>query len=82
MDNKLLEFSEKLNAKKVNDKKIKEEITFYLGYRSNMVFVNNPYITLIKLDQEDLEYFKKKYLPKIEDEYQANLAELNKKYNK
>lgn len=47
-----------------------------------MSYIRNSPSVLIELDQEDLEYFKKKYLPKMEDEYQANLAELNKKYNK
>lgn len=37
---------------------------------------------LIYLDEEDLEYFKKKYLPKLEDEYQEELAKLKTKYSK
>lgn len=43
---------------------------------------NNYYTPLITLDEEDLEYFKKKYLLKLEIEYQRELKELNKKYNK
>ena len=44
--------------------------------------IGNPNRPLIQLDEADLEYFKNKYLPKIEDEYQKNLDELNRKYNK
>lgn len=62
-----------------------EIIEFYLAYKSAIPAVNylsNPCRTLITLDEEDLNYFKNKYLPKMEDEYQANLAELNSKYGK
>ena len=37
---------------------------------------------LIFLDEEDIEYFKSKYLPKIEEQYRAEMAELRNKYNK
>lgn len=37
---------------------------------------------LIFLDAEDLEYFKKKYLPKIEEEYQTEINKIKTKYNK
>lgn len=37
---------------------------------------------IFELDSEDLEYFKKKYLPKLDEEYEKNLKELNSKYNK
>ena len=62
-----------------------EIIKFQLCYTSrfnHISYIRNSPDILIELDQEDLEYFKNKYLPKMEDEYKANLAELNKKYNK
>lgn len=37
---------------------------------------------IFELDSEDLEYFKNKYLPKLDEEYEENLKELNSKYNK
>ena len=77
MSNKLLEFSEKLAEKKKEN-----SVKFYLGYTDNHRYsIYGPY-SLIELDEEDLNYFKNKYLPKMEDEYQANLAELNSKYGK
>ena len=81
MSNKLLEFKTKVLAKESGE----EVVTFHLScdYRSGMFYhpsgINK---NLLELDQEDLEYFKKKYLPKLEEEYQTNLTELNNKYNK
>lgn len=54
---------------------VSEENNVFLGFGNR----NRP---LIQLDEGDLEYFKNKYLPKLEDEYQKNLDELNRKYNK
>ena len=81
MSNKLLDFKTKI----LNNESGDEVVTFYLSCdcRSGM-FYNASGINkkLIELDQDDLDYFKNKYFPKLEDEYQTNLAELNKKYNK
>ena len=62
-----------------------EIVKFYLAYQSatpGVNYLSNPQRTLITLDEEDLNYFKNKYLPKMEDEYQSNLAELSSKYGK
>lgn len=62
-----------------------ENIGFYLSYVRTMTGTFNfniPVIRLLELDSEDLEYFKKKYLPKLDEEYEKNLKELNSKYNK
>ena len=77
MNNKLLQFSEKLAEKKENKK-----ISFHLSYEEYFNYRYFGPLQLITLDDEDINYFKNKYLPKLEDEYQTNLAELNKKYNK
>ena len=81
MNNKLLEFKNKISDKESGE----EVVTFYLScdYRSGMFYRPSGIgKNFIELDQDDLDYFKNKYLPKMEDEYKANLAELNKKYNK
>lgn len=44
--------------------------------------IQNPITRLITLDNEDIQYFKNKYLPKVEDQYQKELDELNKKFNR
>lgn len=48
----------------------------------NYISFTNRFSPLIELDEEDMEYFKNKYLPKIEDQYQNELREIKKKYNK
>lgn len=65
----------------------KTTINFCLAYKevySGLGLIGNyngPRV-LITLYEEDLNYFKNKYLPKMEDEYQDNLRELQSKYGK
>lgn len=95
MENKILEFSKQLQANKENIPYNKNrdhlkplgkpEYTFYLESKESyegFISIYNPHNTLIELDEEDINYFKNKYLPYLEDEYQKQLQELNKKYNR
>ena len=95
-ENKILEFSQKLNSTEQNKdfnasldtgdliSQQKPTYTFYLACElNNATYYYGQWIDpLITLDEEDLKYFKKKYLPKIEDEYQKQLKELKDKYGR
>jgi hypothetical protein len=64
----------------------KETFNFYMCSEeidSSLLFLGRNYIQkLIKLDNEDIEYFKNKYLPKINDQFQDELEALKLKFNK
>ena len=60
-----------------------EFTSFYLtSYSGWGIQIHRTPKDLIQLDEEDIQYFINKYSPKIEDEYQEKLKELNKKYGK
>ena len=101
MENKLLEFKNKVKIKEEVDKtlaelKVKsleryrhytppESVVFKLYFESSKFlgsFTSYDNGEVLELDSEDLEYFKKKYLPKLDEEYENNLKELNGKYGK
>lgn len=50
-------------------------------YLCQIVPLVYSYNTLIQLDEEDIEYFKKKYYPKLNDELAKELEKVIKKYN-
>jgi hypothetical protein len=56
-------------------------LAYNTSYPGTITWGNYP-SKLISLDEEDIEYFKNKYLPKLNDEFQEELAKLKKRYNK
>lgn len=94
MANNLLKFSELLEenreASQVNSTikdgseigKMRWTYDFVLVAKYKEPFMPTLESTLIHLDDEDIEYFKNKYLPKINDEFQYELSKLKKRYNK
>lgn len=71
--NKKLEFFNKLS-----------DNIFYLGSRQsgNNTFAIrlNGLFPLIKLDEEDIDYFKNKYFKKLDEEMEAEVNKLKKQY--
>lgn len=51
---------------------------FHICWYGNMFY---SYHSVLKLDEEDIEYFKKKYYPKLNDELAKELEKVIKKYN-
>jgi len=49
----------------------------------NRIYMSTNYVSniLIYLDKEDIEYFYKKYKPKLEEEKEARIKEIEKKYD-
>jgi CRISPR/Cas system endoribonuclease Cas6 (RAMP superfamily) len=94
MANNLLKFSEILEENKeanwINSTikdgsgigKIRWNYDFVLAAKHRELFLPNLEPILIYLDEEDVEYFKNKYLPKINDEFQDELRKLKNRYNK
>ena len=71
MANDLLEFSKKLND---------EDCIITLGYRSKSYFDMNTY-SILTLDDEDIQYFKSKYFPKLEEELLQKIENLKGQYS-
>jgi len=57
--------------------------TFHLcsKFHSEYIF-GESFRDLITLDKEDIEYFKRKYLPKLEEELNNKLENIKKEYGK
>jgi uncharacterized protein YPO0396 len=83
-------FIDKYLSKKTNDQSIndyRDRINFHLcSTTSNMMFfsstINNPYEHHITLDNEDIEYFYKKYSALLNKELSDQINQLYKQYNK
>ena len=57
--------------------------TFHLcSLPTRGMIINPQYLQLITLDEEDLEYFKKKYFPKLDIEMENKVAEIKAQYGK
>ena len=89
MENNLLKFKEHLDIKEGKDKILSDifNTSFYLCadvYKKGEIYIRNPFknesVTLIKLDNEDIEYFKNKYLPKLQEEMQEKINKIKKEY--
>jgi hypothetical protein len=65
-----------LNFKKVLERESAIFLTSLTGGGSIMY---NPQ-TLFELDQEDVEYFKNKYLPKLNEEMEERIAKIKEEY--
>lgn len=82
MENNLLKFSEILT--RGDDKKY--GCKFLLkGRNEPLGSWSLNYSTeyhLITLDEEDVDYFKKKYFPKLQSEMEAKISNIKKQYNK
>lgn len=91
----IVRFFETLKRKKEIDKDIKEvkldtfqdfreRINFYLCENTHVPFtINFPltsYYPLIKLDDEDIEYFYKKYYNKIQENKEKEISNILEKY--
>ena len=79
--------NEEINENLIEDKKyhlnyLLDIHNFYLAYQTNYhtIVYNNFPSTLIKLDKEDIEYFVKKYYPKLKEEMEDNLQDIKNKY--
>lgn len=89
MENDILKFSESISVNKEGGENIAsytpEKYNLYLCrvavYSMPIFYPPNKEI-IIALDEEDVKYFENKYLPKLEDQYEKELGELNKKFNK
>jgi hypothetical protein len=93
MENDIIRFKKLVKEDKENRKINKERIVngfhfmqeptynFCLAYQPNwpIVMLNGP-MKLITLDQEDIEYFKNKYFPKLEKEMNNKIEEIKKEY--
>lgn len=57
-------------------------ICFYLAAYEHLPFasINRFPALLIELDAEDIKYFKDKYLPKVQDEFNEKLTQLKNQY--
>jgi hypothetical protein len=62
----------------------KETHNFYLAYRTNYtsLMLHNHTRELIKLDEEDLEYFKNKYFNKLEEEMNEKINKIKVEYGR
>lgn len=91
----IIRFFETLKRKKEIDKDIKEvkldtfqdfreRINFYLCENTCVPFtINLPsssYYPVIKLDDEDIEYFYKKYYNKIQENKEKEISDILEKY--
>lgn len=57
------------------------QVSFYLGaIWKDDILLSSSISYIIKLDEEDLEYFKKKYLPMLKDELNDKINKLKKDY--
>lgn len=58
--------------------------SFSLAYRTayNTLVSNNHPRTLITLDEEDIDYFKRKYLSKLNKEMQSKIDAIKLEYKK
>ena len=72
MRSNYLEFSNKLEQDGV-------EFVLAWDYKKSYT-IYGPH-SLITLDKEDIEYFKRKYLPKVKDQFQEELKNLKIKFN-
>lgn len=86
MENKFLNFKKIIDLGTIGNKTYNK---FYLSANGFSSVNHGIHIsgstfsdTLFELDDEDVDFLKKKYLPKIEDEYQDELNKLKEKYNK
>ncbi len=61
------------------------EYSFHLCYYPHNLSlfnnIRNPLTSLIKLDEEDIEYFKNKYFKKLEQEKLKEIQKIEKEYN-
>lgn len=96
MENRIGEFNKLFNEsvenKEINSRirasshlstyDFKKTHSFYLSYKTNyaaFVYPNTVW-PLIELDDEDLEYFRNKYLPKMKEEMNKKIEEIKKEY--
>ena len=91
MENNLLKFKEHVDIKEGKDKVLSNifNVSFYLcgdTYNKNEIRIRNPFknelLTLIKLDDEDIEYFKNKYFPKLDSEMEEKINKIKQEYGK
>lgn len=90
------EFCLKYKKKIINDKEIqkasvqplqdfRERINFYVTVRETapgyFTMGVNSGDTLIKLDNEDIEYLYQKYSKKLQEEMEENINKIKKEYN-
>lgn len=92
----LLEFKNKIEEKVKSDKILKGEskktdnhilnfvgdISFHLCYHEYLPLQisGRHLISVINLDEEDLEYFKNKYFKKLDEELNNKISDLKKQY--
>lgn len=78
-----------LNNKLKEDKNWIDLLTPHISHNFYLCSVTNygtisikiSYNRLIKLDKEDIDYFKNKYFPKLNDEKNVEIEKIKSKYN-